>query len=90
MQQTLIVWQCERDEQVCDDAEPHLVYERQLSLNDDADDVQCVNALDVLVENDELLEVAALDEIDLVRQIVNTIDDDEVVVLLLYDTPLDD
>lgn len=53
-------------------------------------DVQCANALDVLVENDELLEVVVLDEIDLVRQTVNTIDDDEVVVLLLYDTHLDD
>jgi len=52
--------------------------------------VQCVNALDVLVELDELLEVVALDEVDLVRQTVNIIDDDEVVVLLMYDTHLDD
>lgn len=52
--------------------------------------MQCVNALDVLVENDEPLEVVVLDEIDLVRQTVNIFDDDEVVVLRLYDTHFDD
>ena len=44
----------------------------------------------MLVENDEPLEVVVLDEIDLVRQTVNIFDDDEVVVLRLYDTHFDD